>query len=263
MSTAASRKRNQLVIRTVVLVVVGALFCVPLWSLFKFSTAPRVGEGTWDAWKSLASDPMLTSAIKISVELAVLTVVLMLVLLLPTMVWVQLKVPRAKRLVEFLCLLPLTIPAIVIVVGITPVMAWVYYLITDGALSLTFPFVVLTLPYCYRALDAGLSVIDVNTLAEAARSLGASWFTVIVRVIVPNIKSAVLNAAFLAVAVVLGEYTFASLLHFNTLQVVIAQRGLRDARVSTALSLATLAFGFVVLFVMSFVGSRRKGGKSS
>ncbi len=263
MSTAASRRRSQSILRAVVLIVVGGLFCIPLYSLFRFSTAPRANAGTWDAWTALASDPRLLAAIRVSVELAALTVVLMLVLLLPTMVWVRLRVPRASRLVEFLCLLPLTIPAIVIVVGIAPVMAWVWYLVTGSALSLTFPFVILVLPYCYRALDAGLSVLDVNTLAEAARSLGASWFTVIVRIIVPNIKSAVLNAAFLAVAVVLGEYTFASLLHYDTLQVVIAQYGLRNARVSTALSLATLAFGFLLLFVLSFVGSRRKGRRAS
>ena len=41
----------------------------------------------------------------------------MLVLLVPTMIWVRLRVPRLRRLVEFICLLPLTIPAIVLVVG--------------------------------------------------------------------------------------------------------------------------------------------------
>ena len=117
---------------------------------------------------------------------------------------------------------------------------------------------ILVLPYCYRALDSGLSSINVITLSEAARSLGASWFTVIVRVIVPNVKSAVLSAAFLAVAVVLGEYTFASLLHYNTLQVVIGQFGLSDARVSMSASLATLGFAFLLLFGLSFVGGRRK-----
>ena len=175
----------------------------------------------------------------------------MLVLLLPTMIWVRLKVPWAKRLVEFLCLLPLTIPAIVIVVGISNVMAWVNYLVTEGPLALAFPYVILVLPYSYRALDAGLSSIDVNTLSEAARSLGASWFTVITRVIIPNVKSAVLSAAFLAVAVVLGEYTFASLLHYDTLQVAIAQYGLSNARVAMSASLATLAFAALLLFGLS------------
>lgn len=258
MSTATSRRRKLLLFRVIVLLVVGTFFAIPLFSMYKFSVRALVG-GKWDAWNALTDDPLLTAAIKASLELAGLTVALMLLLLLPTMVWVRLKVPWAKRPVEFLCLLPLTIPAIVIVVGISGVQAWVDYLWTDGPLSLTFIYTVLVLPYCYRALDSGLSSIDVNTLAEAARSLGANWRTVIVRIIVPNILSAVLSAAFLAVALVLGEYTFASLLHYNTVQVVIGQYGLRNARVSMAASLSVLAFAFALLFSLSFVGTRRRG----
>ena len=107
--------------------------------------------------------------------LAAITVVGMVVLLVPTMIWVRLRVPRATRLVEFLCLLPLTIPALVIVVGLKNVYAWVNYLVGDSALTLAFVYVVLVLPYAYRAIDSSLSSIDARTLAEAARSLGAGW----------------------------------------------------------------------------------------
>ena len=86
------------------------------------------------------------------------------------------------------------------------------YLVGDSALTLAFVYVVLVLPFAYRAIDSSLSSLDATTLAEAARSLGASWFTVITRVIVPNIWPGVLGAAFIAVALVLGEFTIASLL---------------------------------------------------
>ena len=61
------------------------------------------------------------------------------------------------------------------------------YLFGDSALTLTFVYVVLVLPYAYRAIDAGLSGDRRATLAEAARRLGAGWATVIVRVVLPNI----------------------------------------------------------------------------
>ena len=259
MSTATTRRRNQVITRWAVLLVVGGLFALPLISMFRFSI--RISPQNvhhFDSWKAMVEDPDLTEAIRISLELAVLTVAGMLVLLLPTMIWVRLKVPWAKPVLEFLCLLPLTIPAIVIVVGIDNVMKWVNYLVTEGPLALTFPYIILVLPYCYRALDTGLSSIDVVTLSEAARSLGASWFTVILRVIVPNIRSAVLSAAFLAVALVLGEFTFASLLLYDNLQVVIAAIGLRNAPISVAVSLASLMFAFVLLFALSLVGARRR-----
>ncbi len=135
----------------------------------------------------------------------------MLVILVPTMIWVRLRAPWAKGIVEFLCLLPLTIPALVIVVGLRNVYLWVTYFLGESALTLTFVYVVLVLPFAYRALDAALSAIDLKTLSEAARSLGAGWLTTIGRVVVPNIWSGILSAAFISIAVVLGEYTIASL----------------------------------------------------
>ena len=259
MSTAEVRRRHQVWFRWVVLVVVGGLMLVPLFSMFKYSVqvTPQNKE-RWDSWKAIGTNDQLRTAIVTSLKLAALTVVGMLVLLLPTMIWIRLKVPWAQRPVEFLCLLPLTIPAIVLVVGLDNVMSWVRYLTTSGPLARTFPYIVLVLPYCYRALDAGLAAIDVNTLAEAGRSLGASWYTVIVKVIVPNMRSAILSAAFLAVAVVLGEFTLASLFFYDNMQVVIALLGLQNSNISVATSRAALMFGFVLLFGISFIGLRRK-----
>ncbi len=252
------------VTRGVLLALFGLYFIVPLLSMLDFSTRKVGGTGrTGSAWASLVQDPQIRSAILTSLLLALFTVLLMLVLLMPTMVWVRLRVPKAYRVVEFLCLLPLTIPALVIVVGITNVFAWVTYLLGDSALTLTLPYVVLVLPYAYRALDAALSSINVITLSEAARSLGAGWATVILRVVVPNIWSGVMSAAFISVALVMGEYVFASLLHFDTLPVVIALLGKSDAPVSVALSLAALVFVALLLLSMSFLGNRSRGSKGT
>jgi putative spermidine/putrescine transport system permease protein len=182
------------------------------------------------------------------------------------MVWVRLRLPRLQRIVEFLCLLPLTIPAIVLVVGLVPIYQWIPYLTTqaglpgsvgDSPLTLALAYVILVLPYSYRAIDTGLAAIDVRTLSEAARSLGASWPTIMLRVITPNISTALLNAGLLTVALVLGEYTFARILNFYTLQFAIAELGRTDAGVSIAVSLASQIFAFALLLALSFVGARR------
>ena len=183
----------------------------------------------WTRGAASAPDADLLAAISVSLQLAVLTVVGMLVLLVPTMTWVHLRVPRMRRTVEFLCLLPLTIPAIVLVVGLAPIYAWVSYLLGNSPLTLTFAYVVLVLPFAYRAIDAGLGAIDIVTLAEAARSLGSSWTGVLLRIVVPNIRGAIMSAAVISVALVLGEFTISSLLNYDTLQVVINLLGKRNA----------------------------------
>jgi putative spermidine/putrescine transport system permease protein len=242
-------------------VAIGLLFALfflfPLYAMADFSTRNLLGSGrTMAAWKNLVTDDALYHAIVVSLLLAVFTVLLMLVILVPTMIWVRLRTPWARGLVEFLCLLPLTIPALVIVVGLRNVYLWVTYLLGESALTLTFVYVVIVLPFAYRALDGALSSIDLQTLSEAARSLGAGWTTTIVRVVVPNIWSGILAAAFISIAVVLGEYTIASLSGFETLQVKIVEVGKTDGPTSVAASLAVLLFGFALLFSLSLLTRR-------
>lgn len=243
----------------------GLFFGLPLYSMLDFSTREAAtGNRTARAWSALVQDEVLRASILTSLLLALFTTVLMLVLLVPTMIWVRLRVPQASRLIEFLCLLPLTIPPLVIVVGISNVYAWVSYLFGNSALTLTFVYVVLVLPYSYRALDSALSSINVVTLAEAARSLGAGWSTVIVRVILPNISGGVTSATFVTVALVLGEYTFTSLLNFpQTMPYVIAAIGKTDAAVSVAAALASLIFATLLLLLFSLLGRRNRPAKEA
>ena len=241
------------------LVLFGAFFLVPIGAMFEFSTrgtgigAPR----TWSAWASILTYPDLTNAIVASLELCVITSILMIVLLLPTMVWVRLRLPRLRGVIEFICLLPLTIPAIVLIVGLVPIYYFMALNISDNILTLSMAYVILVLPYAYRSIDVGLAAIDVKTLTEAARSLGAGWPTVMIRIIVPNIRVAILNALLLSVALVLGEFTFANLLNYVNLQVAIAQLGRANAGVSISTAVASLLFAFVLLMVISFVGRKR------
>jgi putative spermidine/putrescine transport system permease protein len=244
--------------RIVALLLFAVFFFLPLLAMLDFSTRGVGGEGrTGRAWSNLFTDPTISSSIVTSLLLAVFTTVLMLMLLTPTMIWVRLRVPAASKLVEYLCLLPLTIPPLVIVVGIKNVYAWVTYLFGDSALTLTFAYVVLVLPYAYRSIDAALASINVVTLSEAARSLGAGWGTVIVRVVLPNIWPGITSAGFVAIALVLGEYTFASLLNFETLPTVLALLNKSDAATGVAGALGSLVLASVFLLLLSFVGARR------
>lgn len=259
------RAARQRTFRLVVVTLLGVFFLLPLAAMLEFTTRGPNGTRTLDTWRTVVDVPLvrtdypeLWAGVKASAALVVLTVALMLLVLVPTMTWVRLRLPRSRRLVEFTCLLPLTIPAIVLVVGLAPVYAWVTYFLGESSALLFFAYTVLVLPYCYRALDAGLSSIDVRTLSEAARSLGASWLTVVARVILPNIRTAVLSAAFLAVALVLGEFTIASLLNRDNLQVGINLLGKRDAQMSVAVSLAALVVAFVLLMGLSLAGGRRR-----
>jgi putative spermidine/putrescine transport system permease protein len=262
----ASRKRRLSAFRYVVFTIFGLFFLLPMLAMLRFSLE-GAKLGTWSvaAWKQIASFqgegvPPLLSSIEITLELAVITSVVTLVLLVPTMIWVRLRVQWLARTMEFLSLLPLTIPAIVLVVGLGSIYNRIQHY-SLSSLMLFWVYVILAMPYAYRALSAGLSAIDVTTLSEAGRSLGASWFTVMLRVIVPNMRQAILNALLLTCSLVLGEFTIAFLLLYNNLSVELysISRNTPNAGVIFSTSTAALLFAFVLLLILSYAGRARRG----
>ncbi|HUL26774.1 MAG TPA: ABC transporter permease subunit [Streptosporangiaceae bacterium] len=257
----ARRRRRLNLFRYVAFTLFGLFFLLPFLAMVRFSLeGSKLGTWSVSAWTQIVSYPGLLSAVEITLELAVITCAVMLVLLVPTMIWVQLRVQWISRTVEFLCLLPLTIPAIALVVGLAPVYNRIrHYQLS--ALQLFWAYVILALPYAYRALSAGLVSIDVTTLSEAARSLGASWFTVMVRVIAPNMRQAILNALLLTTALVLGEFTIAYLLLYTNMQVALyaISRNTPNAGVLFSTSAASLLFALFLLLILSYVGRRRRG----
>jgi putative spermidine/putrescine transport system permease protein len=258
------RRRKLNAFRYAAFTVFGLFFFLPLFAMVRFSLeGTKAGTFSFAAWQQIVSYPDLLGAIEITLELAVLTCAVVLTLLVPTMIWVRLRVRWISRTVEFLCLLPLTIPAIVLVVGLSPIYNnAIRQHISLSALQLFWAYAILALPYAYRALAAGLDAIDVTTLSEAARSLGASWLTVMWRIVAPNMWQALLNATLLTAALVLGEFTIASILLYTNLQVALynISRATLNAGVLFATSAASLIFAFVLLLILSYAGRRRGRG---
>ncbi len=163
--------------------------------------------------------------------------------------------------IAFLTLIPFVIPPIVMVVGLlkffkgTP--SWFYVTAVGIARRC---YVVLAMPFTYRAIDTGVRAIDLHTLVDASRNLGASWPSTLVRVVLPNVQTAALGAMFLTIALCLGEVVIATLLLYNTfpVEMVVLYHRARVG-VSVALSMFTLVFTFLVLFGLSFVAQRRRG----
>lgn len=195
-----------------------AYFFLPLIATFEFSMRMRRGVYTFDAYRSVFSDAQFQQTFGYSILVAVLTIIVGILIVVPTAYWIRFRMPQLRPIVEFITLLPLIIPAIVIVFGYirmygsnSPLPFLASARGTD--VLLMFGYVALALPYMYRAVDTGLSTIDVRTLTEAAQILGAGWATIIARIILPNVLIAVLSGAFLTFAIVIGEFTMASLLN--------------------------------------------------
>lgn len=196
----------------------GLYFLLPLVGMTEFSLKMRRGVYSFDAYMKVFEDPRFWETFGYSLALAAATIVVGVLLVVPTAYWVRLKLPQARPVIEFITLLPLVIPAIVIVFGYIRLYNTSSFLPLTGSafgtdILLTMGYTTLALPYMYRAVDTGLRTIDVATLTEAAQSLGAGWVTIMARIILPNVLVAVLSGAFLTLAIVIGEFTMAALLN--------------------------------------------------
>ena len=193
-------------------------FFLPLIGMFEFSLRARRGVYSFDAYANVLADPQFRETFAYSVIMALFTIVVGVLIVAPTAFWVRLKLPRLRPYIEFITLLPLVIPPIVIVFGYIRLYNTSSWLPLTGTatgtnLLLMFGYVTLALPYLYRAVDTGLRTIDIATLTEAAQSLGAGWITIMARLILPNVLVAILSGAFLTFAIVIGEYVMAALLN--------------------------------------------------
>ena len=247
--------------RYITLGLIGLYVVVPMYATVQFSLEGGYhGKLSFAAYSQGFSQPGLGSSIITSIEVALGAMVLTLALLVPTIIFVNLRLPRWRTVLEALSLLPLGVPPIVIIVGVLGVYNSLPNWIIVSPVILVLLYVVLALPYSYRAIDAGVRSIDLHTLVEAGRSMGAGWGKLFARVLFPNLRSGILAASFLVVALSLGEYAVASLLLPTqpTFPVFLAGVETSGVYLSVALSVIALAVTWGLLAAISVFGSGRR-----
>jgi putative spermidine/putrescine transport system permease protein len=264
MAFRPSRPRRWAPPRTVVLswlvfLVSVGYFALPLVGTLIFSLK---SQPFGSAYATMMADGELFKDLGYSFLIAVITVIVSIGLLVPTAFWVRLRLPQLRPIIEFITLLPFVVPPIVLVYGLLITFSKPPLALTGSSLGsdvvLVCAYVVLSFPYMYRSIDAGLRVIDIRTLTEAGQSLGAGWFTILWRVILPNLRVAILSGAFLTLAIVVGEFTIAIFLArpmFATYLQLISQT---QAYESAAVALMSFAITWAAMGVISLIGRGRQ-----
>jgi putative spermidine/putrescine transport system permease protein len=252
-AAARPRRRGQAPVwRWVILLIAGLYFLLPLFAALRFAGLKAFG--------TVFTSPGFVPALWLSVRLAAVTWIVSMALMIPTTVYVHLRMPAMRRLLESVTILPIVIPPVVLIIGVLQVMPLA---LRASVWMLGLEYVILAMPFAYRALDAGLRAIDVKTLTEASSSLGGGLFTTLWRVLLPNLRTAVLSATILIVAMVLGEFTMASLALKETFPVWIVLFDQLNANISVAASFFALFVTWIFLMLITVIAtrqSRRTGG---
>jgi len=230
-------------------------FFGPLWATFLFSLR---AQPNLSAYTNLIDDPEFFGTLLYSFVAGVVTIIVSLAIIVPTAFWVRLRLPQARRLVEFVTLLPFVIPPVILVFGLIrgyshPPLALTNSDIGSNALLIA-AYVSLSFPYMYRAVDVGLRSIDVQSLTEASQSLGAGWLRTLWQVILPNLRVSLLSGAFLTLAIVIGEFTIATFLARHAFGPYLALIGGNKAYEPAAASLISFALTWIAMGLIAVLG---------
>jgi putative spermidine/putrescine transport system permease protein len=231
-------------------------FFIPLLATFLFSLRGKKGALSFVAYGHVFADPQFLKTFGFSLGMAACTVVAGLALIVPTAIWVYLKLPKAKPVIELLTLMPFVIPPIILAFGLIrtysrPPFAWI-----SSPAILVAGYVVISFPYIYKAVDAGLRSMDLRGLTEAAQSLGAGWPTLLFKVILPNLRTALLSALFLTFAIVVGELTLAVLLAWPAFGPYMALMGRNLAYEPAALAILSFGLTWGAIALMQALGEK-------
>nr|WP_062206908.1 ABC transporter permease [Aureimonas sp. AU12] len=251
------------------MVIVAALyFLLPLVATFQFSLSMIRGTWSFQSYRVVFADDAFQRTFLFSTVCALATIVIGAALVVPTAYWVRLRLPRLRPVVEFVTLLPLVIPPIVLVFGYLRLYNSSSWLPFTGSVAgtnviLVFGYAVLALPYMYRAVDTGMQAIDIRTLTEAAESLGAKRGAILWQVILPNVRPAVMSGAFLTFAIVIGEFVLASLLNRPAFGPYLQNVGANRAYEPAALAMISFAITWGCMVLLQIVGGRAPGRRSA
>ncbi len=238
------------------LVLGGLYFLVPLLATLQFSLEEgRSGYGL-SSYAYIFGDSMFWGSMWFSFKLAASTILVSTILLVPTVYWVNLKLPRLRPVMEFVSVLPFVVPPIVLAIGLLTLYRGAPGWFVGTPLILAAGYVITAIPYVYRSIDAGMRAINIHTLTDAAQSLGANWSTILLRVILPNLRAAVLSGSFLTLAIIMGEYTVASLMLFSSFAVYITYIGGTQANPAAALTIISFAITWLFMLGLTRIGRR-------
>lgn len=238
-------------------------FFLPLLATFLFSLRGKKGVLSFVAYEHVFADPNFLKTFGFSLQMSVYTILAGLILIVPTAIWVRLKVPKAKAIMEFFSLLPFVIPPIILAFGLIRFYSKPPLALVSSPALLVAGYVVISFPYIYRSIDAGLSAMDLRVLTEAAQSLGAGWGSILFRVILPNLRTALLSSIFLTFATVIGELTLAVILAWPAFGPYMALVGRDLAYEPAALAILSFAMTWGSISIIQVLSRGIPGSRSN
>ncbi len=208
----------------------------------KWSKSILPQDFTLQWFQQLLTDPEFIAAVGRSLLLAGVVLLTILVIMIPTIIWIHLYYPRLNQWLEKLVLLPYALPGVILVTALLRTYAKTgipMFVVLVGALFIT------ALPIVFLGINNQMRLINLKELVDAASTLGASMSTIVFRVLFPNIRIGTTLVSLMIFSSVFGEYMLTNLLiggRFQTVRIYMLRRMNENGHLASAVMVLYLLF---------------------
>lgn len=224
----------------------------------KWSKTILPNDFTLQWFQQLLTDKEFIAAVGRSLLLAGVVLLTILLLMIPTIIWIHLYFPRLNRWLEKLVLLPYALPGVILVTALLRTYAKTgipMFIVLVGALFIT------ALPIVFLSLNNQMRLINLKELVDAAETLGAPMSTIIVRVLFPNIRMGATLVSLMIFSSVFGEYMLTNLLiggRFQTVRIYMLRRMNENGHLASAVMVLYLLFMVGIALTTFMLTNRQK-----
>ncbi|MXN78018.1 ABC transporter permease subunit [Burkholderia sp. 4701] len=183
-------------------------------------------------------------SVALSLYVAFATLAIVLVVGVPAGYALARSQSRAARVIEEALVLPIALPGLasalallVVYGGFTAFRMSPWFIVAGHA--------VFTLPFMVRAVAAVAAGADLRTLEEGAASLGASFVTRFVTIVLPNLRPGIVAGALAVLTLSIGEFNLTWMLHTPDTKTLPV--GLADTYASLRLEVGS---AYTILFLL-------------
>lgn len=236
---------------------------VPIISTYIFSIATRwdrtiLPEGyTLQFYAKATESSYFSITLRNSLILSLATVLVSLLIIVPTVYWVHTRLTGAKPLLDLLMILPFGIPAVVLALALVQV--YNFAPLGRSPFLLIGAIVIYSMPFMYRPVSNALQAIDSHTLTEAGQSLGANILQILAEVVIPNILPGILSGSLLVFSTVFAEFTLTSLIvgaRFKTFPLLLVEYTRINGNVAAAFSVISFTIAWLVSLLILWAGTK-------
>lgn len=237
-----------------VLLLFAIFYATPFVSTTVYAFATKWGktilpQGMTLEWvKQLFADANFYVAIGNSFLVALVSLIILLVVMLPAVYVVYHIFPKVDAVMQYFSLVSYALPGVILATGLLKSYSGSQvpmFFVLVGALFIT------ALPLIYQGIRNSMVAIDSKVLIEASKMLGASSFTTFMKVILPNIRFGVLLSSLMIFSGYLGEFVLTNLLiggRFQTIRIYMLRRMNENGHVASSV----MVIYFIILFLVGF-----------